>query len=760
METEKNILIVDDDRVVSQTISTILEKKGYAVSRSPTAQKALKMSKTVDYHLAILDIRLPDRDGIEVIPELKNQHPNIVIVVITGHPSTETAIKALNTGATYYFHKPLDFDQLTAVIKESLDKQELVDENQRLSKRLQAELKKQERMEQKLRISERRLRKIIDKNADGVLIVGNNGIVRFVNPAAERILNRRTDELRGETFGFPIAGDHSTELELISPSGVIQTVELRTVELSWEGEEAYLVSLRDITDRKRAEEAFRESEQKYRVLFQSSADALYISTYEGQLIDVNQSFLELFGYTRKELMELNFKHLYQDPEDRYDFIGAMEAKGFVKNYSVKFKKKDSTIIEGLLTASAKLDPEGVVIGFQGIIRDITQHKIDERKIRKYSKELEKMVAKRTHELNRALYDTEEARDKIDGILKSVGDGLMVTDTYNRVILMNRAAEDLLDVRLSEVLDRPVDFAIQDNTLRRKVKDTLKKKKSGYEFDFNLDVPGSKSTCIMRARTSVIEDRRGKQSGIVTIIHDVTKDREVDRMKSDFISTAAHELRTPLTSIQGFSELLLTRKDLKSEERKKFLAYVNRQAENLSRIVGDLLDLSRLEAGKGVDLKKEAYLLEDLIQDQIAYFQSITNQHRIESATPKERIRLFVDKEKIEQCVSNILSNAVKYSPDGGNIRVRGKSEDSVYRLSVSDEGIGMTQQQIDRMFDKFYRVDASDSAPVGTGLGMTIVNHIVEAHGGKVWVTSQSGRGTTIHMTLPLAKEGPRVTEK
>ncbi|GAI56286.1 unnamed protein product, partial [marine sediment metagenome] len=224
------------------------------------------------------------------------------------------------------------------------------------------------------------------------------------------------------------------------------------------------------------------------------------------------------------------------------------------------------------------------------------------------------------ELNRSLYDTEHARDRIDGILKSVSDGLIVTDIYNRIILMNRSAEDLLGVRFSEVIDRPIDFAIEEKTLREKLIDTLGKKKTGYQFDFELPGDDPKYPRFMRARTSVILDREGKDTGIVTIFNDVTHEREVDRMKTEFLSTAAHELRTPLTSIQGFSEILQTREDISEEEKKKFLSYINKQAVNLAEIVNDLLDISRIESGRKYTIDKVICNAGECIKNIIPYFQ--------------------------------------------------------------------------------------------------------------------------------------------
>jgi len=325
----------------------------------------------------------------------------------------------------------------------------------------------------------------------------------------------------------------------------------------------------------------------------------------------------------------------------------------------------------------------------------------------------------------------------------------VTDIYNRVVLMNRAAENLLGVRFSEALVRPIDFAIKEKMLREKVRETLDKKTTGYQFDFELPTDVPDHPRIMQARTSVIHDKEGKETGIVTIIHDVTHEREVDRMKTEFISTAAHELRTPLTSIQGFSEILLMREDLKAEEKKKYLGYINKQSVGLARIINDLLDISRIESGGGFSLNKVLCNAGEAIKQIIPYFQEQYQKHRFEMILPKESLDLFCDKEKMGQVLKNLLSNAAKYSPEGSLIRVTGETSGDHYQMTVEDQGLGMTPVQVENIFDKFYRVDSSNAAIEGTGLGMTIVKYIVDAHGGKVWVESELGKGTVVTFTIP-----------
>ena len=382
----------------------------------------------------------------------------------------------------------------------------------------------------------------------------------------------------------------------------------------------------------------------------------------------------------------------------------------------------------------------------------------EYKLKAYTKNLERSVEKRTKELRRALYDTEEARDKIDSILKSVAEGLIVTDIYDRIILMNSAAEDLLNIRFSEVYRRHIDNAIQDIKLREQFKSTLEKKKTGYCFDFELPGENKKHLRIIRARTSMMSDKTGKHTGIIIIIYDVTYEREIDRMKSEFISTAAHELKTPLTSILGFSEILMKRKYLSEEKKIKYLNYINEQSLKLTNIVYDLLDISRIESGLGFKVNKAPCNINKIILEAIDYFQELCPARRFDITLPEKPVEITADKDKIGQALKNIISNAIKYSPENSHVcltarmieEIKAKEKQPAIEISVSDKGIGMTSEQSKKIFDKFYRADSSNKAISGSGLGMHMVKNIVEAHDGRIWVESKFEKGTTVTFTLPV----------
>ena len=461
------------------------------------------------------------------------------------------------------------------------------------------------------------------------------------------------------------------------------------------------------------------------LLIEKNSDAILVIDTEGTIRFANPSAEKIFGRTPENLVGEAFGFPVGDEEATS--IQILGAGGGTKTAEMR-------IVDVNWGGDA---------AYLATIRDITE-------LARYRRRLEEMVEQRTRELHRALLEAEEARDRADGILKSVADGLVVTDTRDRVVMMNRAAEEALGIRLSEVIHRPIEYAILDDTLRERIRSTFEKRATGYQFDFELPGQNRSRMRVMRARTSVLQDKKGNHAGIVTILYDVTYEREIARMKNEFIATAAHELRTPVTSIRGFSEILMTRKELAVEETRKFLRYIHEQSSALAEIINDLLDLSRIESGEGFALEKAETDLCALIRKVTARHADYSKIHRFEVALPAGAIRFSFDAMKIEQVMDNILDNAVKYSPDGGVIRSGAKVENGRCTVRIEDQGIGMTREQAARVFERFYRADASNTAVSGTGLGMSIVERIVEAHGGKITVKSKPNQGTLVQFWLPV----------
>lgn len=358
------------------------------------------------------------------------------------------------------------------------------------------------------------------------------------------------------------------------------------------------------------------------------------------------------------------------------------------------------------------------------------------------------------ERQHALLVAEEGREQIDAILHSVADGLIVTDLENRVVLINPAAEKLLDITFARAALQPMSAAVQGKPFAEPLLELLAA--CGGEDDFTVEVDGRRIA--IHARASAVTRGEGETAGAVALLRDVTRERELDQMKSEFIAIAAHELRTPLATVLGYAELLLSEEPgslFTPAQRLEYLTYIYDKGELLERIIDDLLDLGRMESGRTIHLERKPCEMVGMVKEIIRHHQQETSRHRFEVDCPATSIRIDIDHGKILRVFDNLLSNAVKYSPAGGAIRISGGVNEDWLQVSVADQGVGMTPDQLAHVFEKFYRADGSDTATRGLGLGLTISKGIIEAHGGQIWLESRTGAGTEVFFRLPVNRSLP-----
>jgi PAS domain S-box-containing protein len=482
-----------------------------------------------------------------------------------------------------------------------------------------------------------------------------------------------------------------------------------------------------------------KNEELFRSIFEHANAGMNTITLEGRYLQVNPAFCRFLDYTREEFSRLTvFDLTHPDDQNATRTQFAQIEAGLCQafDYEKRFLRKDGHAVWGHVTSAWLFDESRKPLFGIGLVQDITGRK------------------KAEADLRQALAETREARDKIDGILRSLGEGLIVVDGRQQVVLMSPSAEKLLGVACRQVVNQPVGQVFADPSIPPVLRQALTEGKMGEIFEFEIAGPSGRSLQSIQARVSAVRDHAGTRSERIVVLHDVTREREISRMKTEFVTTAAHELRTPLTSIQGFSEILLKRPDLNAEEHRWIMGVIREQAETLGKIVSDLLDLSRIEAGTGFVLNKVPCNLAKLLRQAVSHVPRRLDLHQIEICLPADLSEVHADPAKLRQVLENILSNAVKFSPGGGRILIAGRQLGSDLRLSVADQGIGMSSDQVQRIFDKFYRVDTSNSAIEGIGLGMNIVKEIIEAHEGKVWVHSSLGRGTTVNLSLPLQSRG------
>ena len=229
-------------------------------------------------------------------------------------------------------------------------------------------------------------------------------------------------------------------------------------------------------------------------------------------------------------------------------------------------------------------------------------------------------------------------------------------------------------------------------------------------------------------------------------------KEMDNIKSEFISTAAHELRTPVTAIMGFVELLSgqdAQNTFNEKQRREFLCIIAERSVKLGKIVDDILDVSRIESKQKIPLDKKPLSIKSLLENVLKRSHLISNHNITVDISPKFPEKIEFDEQRIEQVVENLLSNAIKYSPNHSVIVVTAEADDEQCIITVRDLGVGMSSEQADRIYEKFYRADTSDTSTPGLGLGMTIVKQIIDDHGGTISIDSKIGEGTSVSFTLP-----------
>jgi PAS domain S-box-containing protein len=355
--------------------------------------------------------------------------------------------------------------------------------------------------------------------------------------------------------------------------------------------------------------------------------------------------------------------------------------------------------------------------------------------------------------NKRIFD-EKAR--IDNIIHNLSEGMVVVDPEGKIILVNSTAESLLGITKND-MGKPIREVIKDEHLLTLAKHIALEKEGSVQKDIELVSPNEATKRVLRTSQAVVEDYNGNTVGMVTILNDITKQKEIEKLKSEFLATVSHELRTPLVAIEKSISLILNKEagDV-SETQTQFLSIAERNLKRLGLLINDLLDLSKLEARK-MELKPETVILEKIISDSIESLNNWakTKSIRIEKVIPADIPEVNLDPNKIIQVLNNLIGNAIKFTPQGGSITVGLvlSKEDGVIKVSVADTGMGIAKEDLPKVFDKFYQTQERAPTDIsGTGIGLAIVREIVELHGGKVWAESEKGQGARFIFTLPLRK--------
>ena len=369
-----------------------------------------------------------------------------------------------------------------------------------------------------------------------------------------------------------------------------------------------------------------------------------------------------------------------------------------------------------------------------IKNDLTINEVDDFKNR--FNEMLKIIIKRNFDLN-----SEASKTEI--ILEHMADGVVAYSVSGQVIHMNKAAMSLLGITAS------------DDTFNMIMK-TIGLK---LQFDKIMYMPNYKNITEQVKRNDYVLDLvfvpfhsdRLMPMGVIMIIKNITENIALDNMRKEFVANVSHELKTPLTSIKGYSETILDG-GLSEEEKEKFVRVINNEANRMDRIVADLLKLSRFDYQRSKRGNEIKFNLDDLAKDVTEKMMYVANQkgHKLTCAVNMVPPPILADKDAIEQVITNILSNSIKYTPDNGEINVYIGSLGGKAYIKVVDNGIGIPAKDLERIFERFYRVDKARSREMGgTGLGLSIVKEIIDRNNGTIEIKSEVGAGTEVIITLP-----------
>lgn len=350
----------------------------------------------------------------------------------------------------------------------------------------------------------------------------------------------------------------------------------------------------------------------------------------------------------------------------------------------------------------------------------------------------------TKKLQEAQSTTEGEKRKLSSILANMTDGVIATDRKGRVIIINEPAERMLNVSRETILSTPI-VSLLGIEGEYDFEDLINTRES-----IILNYSTATEPYVLRANLSVIQRETGFVNGLIAVLHDITEQEKIDMERREFVANVSHELRTPLTTMRSYLEALAEGAWKDERIAPKFLKVAQNETERMIRLVKDLLKLSKMDS-KDYQLNTEWINFIDFYHRVIDRFELIKNEDiKFVRKLPKRSMFVEMDEDKITQVLDNIISNALKYSPEGGKITFEMKKEDNYIIASVSDEGMGIPREKLDKIFERFYRVDKARSRKLGgTGLGLAIAKEMVEAHGGKIWADSIEGHGTTISFSLP-----------
>ncbi len=558
MRARASVLVVDDDVGMCETLSDILGHEGYKVVTTGKGTEALALVKKEPFVICLVDMKLPDIDGVKVLQGIKNLSTDSYVIMITAFATLQNSIEALNKGAYAYILKPLEMDELKAVIKRAVENYELV----RTKRKLERELKE----------SEEKYRSLAEKSPN-MIFINKGGRIVYVNKRCEEMVGYTGEEFYSKDFDFmtliaPEFRDLVKEnlrkhmkgeeippydYKLLTKDGREIIAILTTKLIDFEGEKAIMGIITDITERKGAEKALRESEVKYRSLFDDALDMIHIVVY-GKIVDANKIELETMGYSKEEYLGKSISEMTH-PDYRIATKNVMERvlKGeVVRNYETALVTKKGEKVMVAVNVVPLIE-DGKPVGARAILRDITERKKLERLLKEYSERLEEKVEGRTKEVT-------EAKDFLNSVIESSADAITTSDLDGKITSFSKGAEDLLGYKAEDVIGTHVLDLYPPESKKRE--DRIQRAKQLREYgairNIRMRIYNARGKLLdINLSLSLLKDGEGKTIGTVGVAKDITRVLKAEQKLKESLDELflLQEINNALNSGMSLDEIL-------------------------------------------------------------------------------------------------------------------------------------------------------------------------------------------------------------
>jgi PAS domain S-box-containing protein len=624
---------------------------------------------------------------------------------------------------------------------------------------LNIDITERKEMERRVEEAVKRFQKISEMGDDGIMVIDEGNRIIFANTMATELTGYSSEKLLGMRFTDLLnARDRRFLAEMHDQVGLDESkrlcteMEVHTADRGTKEAEVCItiarpeaggmntyIYLRDITERKRFERDLKASEEKYRTLFERVRHGLFISTKEGKFLDCNQALLDMLGYENKgEFLKIDIaRDLYVNPKDRRRFRKLIEREGFVKDFEVDFKKKNGETITILLTATVLRDPDGEVVGYEGLNIDISERNKMERELR-------------------------EANEFLSNLIESSVDGIIVTDMKGNILIFNTGSERILGYQSEEVIGKMNIREIYAPGVAREVMQKMRSPGYGGMGKLNSFRIGHRNKwgewIHGDLSASLIYDDQGNEIGSIGIFKDLRerlkmeeKLRETQQLllqseklaaMGRLTSQIAHELNNPIYGIMNTLELLKTEIPTESK-RRKILEMSLSETQRLSELLRNMLSSSRPEeeVRRPIDVN-------ELLEGIVLFIDKQMREVNIDVETRFEREipRVMGSTNQLRQVFLNLIRNAKEAMPQGGILSLETVRQDERVVVHIKDTGIGIPEEIRNKIFEAFF---TTKHEVKGVGLGLSVCYGIIRDHGGEIRVQSEEGRGSTFSVILP-----------